>query len=105
MAKLYKGFWQRPAYQLAQDWSELVSDKYIVVQRGGRGVHLHRWLWEQLKGPVPAGMCVTFKNGKRADCRMCNLELRPKAEVNQGLIRMRRREAAIRRQAARGGRR
>lgn len=36
---------------------------------------LHWRTWEQHHGPIPGGHAVVFKNGKRSDCAIENLEL------------------------------
>lgn len=38
-------------------------------------VFVHRELWEQHNGPIPAGFNVTFINGNKTDIRIENLEL------------------------------
>lgn len=43
-----------------------------------RYVLKHRWLWEQLHGPVPAGMCLKCK-GDRLNTDPSNWELIPRA--------------------------
>ena len=35
----------------------------------------HRWLWEQVHGPIPEGFRVYFLDGDRRNCRIENLEL------------------------------
>jgi hypothetical protein len=35
----------------------------------------HRLVWLALKGPIPKGLVVNHKNGKKDDNRPCNLEL------------------------------
>jgi len=34
-----------------------------------------RWVWEQLKGPIPPKHLVMFKDGNRSNCAIENLEL------------------------------
>lgn len=41
----------------------------------GRFELLHRQIWEQQNGPIPAGHVVTFKNGNTSDFRIENLEM------------------------------
>jgi hypothetical protein len=43
-------------------------------------VFVHRELWEQHNGPVPAGHNVTFVNGNKSDIRIENLELVSRVE-------------------------
>ena len=71
-----KGFWNQTAEQLAiaHPPSDANSnDDYIRVMRDGELVYLHRWLWEQLVGPIPEGYQIDHRNGIRTDCRLENL--------------------------------
>lgn len=43
--------------------------------------HKHVWVWEQLHGPVPAGMVVAFKDGDKKNCEPDNLMLISRAEL------------------------
>lgn len=45
----------------------------------GKWVPLHRYIWEQVHGPIPKGFIVAFKNGY-TDCRIENLELMSRAD-------------------------
>lgn len=45
----------------------------------GKWVPLHRYIWEQVYGPIPKGFIVAFKNGY-TDCRIENLELMSRAD-------------------------
>jgi hypothetical protein len=42
---------------------------------------LHRRVWEQLNGSVPAGHAIAFKDGDRHNCSVENLELISRAEL------------------------
>lgn len=42
---------------------------------------LHRILWEDAHGPVPAGHAVCFRNGDRLDVELANLDLVPRREL------------------------
>jgi hypothetical protein len=53
------------------------SDGYISFTRGDWRGALHRWIWEQLVGPIPAGYEVDHENGIRHDCRLGNLRCIP----------------------------
>lgn len=39
----------------------------------------HRYLWEQVNGPLPKGMALKFLDGDRANCDPSNMELIPRA--------------------------
>lgn len=42
---------------------------------------LHRHVWQQHHGPVPAGHVIAFKNRKREDCAIGNLECIPRSAL------------------------
>ena len=63
------------------------KDGYIVMivdepnpWTGGntRPVHKHRWLWEQMHGPIPDGMCLKCLDGDKANTDPSNWELVPR---------------------------
>lgn len=73
-----KGFWQRPATELAVYFApELANNNsgYIEVKRSGKMILLHRWLWKELVGDIPEGMEIDHINGVRTDNRIENLRL------------------------------
>lgn len=54
-----------------------MANGYRRLQRGGRLVLEHRWVMEKIQGrKLRKGETVHHKNGKRADNREINLELR-----------------------------
>lgn len=53
----------------------------LPMQRRWRAEHL--LLWERERGPLPAGHCLAFKNGNKADIRLDNLECISRAERMQ----------------------
>lgn len=44
-----------------------------------RYVLKHRWTWEQVKGPLPDGMCLKCLDGDRTNCDPGNWEAIPRA--------------------------
>lgn len=44
-------------------------------------VSVHRLIWEEAHGPIPAGHALVFRNGDRLDIRLDNLELITRAEL------------------------
>jgi hypothetical protein len=74
------GYWNRPAKDLAilYPTSDANSKSgYIRVSRQNKVVYLHRLIWEELVGPIPAGMQVDHINGNKTDNRLSNLRLVP----------------------------
>lgn len=68
--------WAGSAQDLAQCYppSEANgSDGYIRISRNNRTHQMHRWLWENLVGPIPAGYEIDHENGVRTDNRLSNL--------------------------------
>lgn len=70
------GHWNQEAKDLAvvhkpEDANS--ESGYIRISRGNKVHYLHRWVWEQLVGPIPTGMQIDHKNGIRTDCRIDNL--------------------------------
>jgi len=41
----------------------------------GRTIQAHRFIWESVHGPIPAGMFINHLNGDKSDNRLDNLEL------------------------------
>lgn len=48
--------------------------KWIRISEG-KWVHYHRYVWEQVNGPIPKGMMITFKDGDSLNCELTNLEM------------------------------
>lgn len=72
------GYWQRSAKELAIIHPANVhmgNRGYINIKRDGKTHLLHRWLWEELVGPIPAGHEIDHENGLRNDCRLTNLRV------------------------------
>lgn len=67
-----------------EQWSERITeDGYIEIKTE---VHQkkwklkHRWVWEQIHGPVPKGYSLKFKDGNKLNCSIENLMLMSKRE-------------------------
>ena len=57
-------------------------DMRVSFARGARGWKaLHRILWEDAHGPIPAGHKLVFKNGDKLDVELDNIELISDAEL------------------------
>lgn len=58
-----------------------LGDIDIKLAPGPRNwLSLRRYAWEQVHGPIPAGMCIVPKNGDGHDTRIENLRLLTRAE-------------------------
>lgn len=76
----------RPSNELPVGTIVVNSDGYklIKIRMEGsiweRWEPLHRHVWKQHYGAIPAGMCVTFKTPDRLNCDISNLMLATKGE-------------------------
>lgn len=60
------------------------GDKLIKVSETGeqweRWRYLSRVVWEEHNGPIPEGMCISFKDGDNMNCDISNLMMITKSE-------------------------
>ena len=60
------------------------GDKLIKVRETGeqweRWRYLSRVVWEEHNGPIPEGMCISFKDGDNMNCDISNLMMITKSE-------------------------
>ncbi len=55
-------------------------DGYIRISRNNIVQYMHRFIWKELVGPIPAGYQIDHINGIRTDNRLENLRCIPQAE-------------------------
>lgn len=73
-------WWKQEAKDLAVLYPPeaiTASKKYLTITRDGVKYLLHRWLWEQLIGPIPDDHQIDHHNGLRNDCQIGNLRCVP----------------------------
>lgn len=76
----------RPVNELPIGSIVVNSDGYKLRKRSMEGTlwerweFLHRAVWEEHNGPIPAGMVVTFKDSNKLNCSIENLILVTKGE-------------------------
>ena len=76
----------RPANELPVGTVTHSTDGYLIRKKSDTGTQWERWefvhrvVWEEHNGPIPAGMCVTFKDGNRDNVSIDNLMLVTQAE-------------------------
>ena len=76
------GYWNQPAADLAitHDPDDANNaEGYIVISRDNVLHYLHRWIWQELVGPIPVGYEIDHINRIRTDCELKNLRCVPKA--------------------------
>lgn len=62
-------------------YERISKDGYIEVRiRKGKFMFKHRYLWEQVNGPVPKGHCLVFKDGNKMNITIDNLEVITRSE-------------------------
>lgn len=58
---------------------------YIRISRNNVIVPMHRWIWEQIMGPIPANWEIDHINGVKTDNRLDNLRCIPQAAQKRNL--------------------
>lgn len=82
MARKPMGFWAGSAHDLAKAYPASDANGpngYIRISRDNKVVYLHRWVWEQIFGPIPQGWEIDHINGIKTDNRLDNLRCIPQA--------------------------
>ena len=82
MTRKAMNHWAGTAQDLAQCYPATDANGpngYIRISRDNVLHYMHRWIWEQLMGPIPAGWEIDHINGVRTDNRIDNLRCIPKA--------------------------
>lgn len=72
---------QRPV-NWKPDGSERVDvDGYTLIKVNGKFLLKHKYLWEQVNGPMPKGHAIVFKDGNRFNFNIENLECITRQEL------------------------
>lgn len=82
MAHKPMNHWAGSAQELAQCYPASDANSaqgYIRISRDNQVHLMHRWIWEQLMGPIPEGWEIDHINGVRTDNRIENLRCVPQA--------------------------
>lgn len=56
------------------------ADGYVRSAHHPRHQYAHRLVWEVVNGPIPSGMQIDHKNGRKDDNRIANLDLVTQSE-------------------------
>lgn len=82
MARKPMNHWAGSAQDLAKAYPASDANSaqgYIRISRNNRIHLMHRWIWEQLMGPIPEKWEIDHINGIRTDNRLENLRCVPQA--------------------------
>lgn len=82
MSRKPMNYWAGTAHELAQNYPASDANSaqgYIRISRNNKVHLLHRWIWEQIFGPIPKGWEIDHINGIRTDNRLDNLRCVPQA--------------------------
>ena len=82
MARKPMNYWAGSAHDLAKAYPASdanCAQGYIRISRENKIYHLHRWIWQQIFGPIPDGWEIDHINGIRTDNRLENLRCIPQA--------------------------
>ena len=61
------------------------SKGYKTLSLGGKNIFVHRFIWEFVNGPIPAGLSIDHINRDKSDNRIDNLRLVTTAENQKNL--------------------
>lgn len=90
MARKPMNYWQGSAHDLAKAYPASDANSaqgYIRISRDNVIHLMHRWIWEQVFGPIPAGWEIDHINGVRTDNRLDNLRCVPHSTQMRNLKR------------------
>lgn len=82
MTRKPMNYWASTAIELAQNYPASDSNDthgYIRISRNNEVIGMHRWIWQEIYGPIPTGWEVDHINGVRTDNRLKNLRCIPKS--------------------------
>ena len=82
MTRKAMNYWAGSAHDLAQAYPASDANSaqgYIRISRENKIYLMHRWIWEQIYGPIPDGWEIDHINGVRTDNRLENLRCVPQA--------------------------
>lgn len=88
MTRKAMNHWAGTAQDLAQCYPASDAngaDGYIRISRNNQVVYMHRWIWEQMMGPIPTDYEIDHINGIRTDNRIDNLRCIPQAAQKRNL--------------------
>lgn len=90
MARKPMNYWAGSAHDLAQRYPASDANSaqgYIRISRDNKIHLMHRWIWEQIFGPIPSDWEIDHINGVRTDNRLCNLRCIPQAAQKRNMKR------------------
>lgn len=81
-------YWAGSAHDLAQTYPESDANGengYIRISRDNKIHYMHRWIWEQIYGPIPTDWEIDHINGIKTDNRLDNLRCVPQAVQSRNI--------------------
>lgn len=85
-------YWAGTAQDLAKAYPASDANSaqgYIRISRNNEIHLMHRWIWEQIYGPIPDGWEIDHINGIRTDNRLENLRCIPQATQMRNVAKRR----------------
>lgn len=80
MSRKSMGYWAGSAQDLAKAYPASDANNaggYICISRENVIHYMHRWIWEEIFGPIPDGWEIDHINGVSTDNRLENLRCVP----------------------------
>lgn len=72
---------QRPANWKPDGSERIDKDGYIMLKVNGRFQLKHKYIWEQVNGPMPKGHAIVYKDGNKLNVTIENLECISRIEL------------------------
>lgn len=71
----------RKKYSLRVAYDKRNDKHYVYMKLNSKWIFYHRYIWEKINGKIPAGYCLTFKDGNTLNFDLTNLLLVSRGEL------------------------